>query len=84
MMWPYYYTAHLESNRTDLAFIETYPADDQEQLAASLVEFVSDNLGERPMFFEEWPYQLETLENVSLGPRRVGPTRYFLVIEVQQ
>ena len=84
MMWPYYYAAHLENKRSDLLFIETYPADDQEQLADSLVEFVVDNLGKRAMFFEERPYQLETLENVSLGPRRVGPTRFFSVIEVQQ
>ena len=84
MMWPYYYTAHLESNRTDLAFIETYPADDQEQLAASLVEFVSENLGKRPMLFEERIHQLESLENAAVGPRRIGPTLFFSVVELQQ
>ena len=84
MMWPYYYTAYLENNRDDLAFLETYPADDQEQLAASLVEFVSDNVGKRPMFFESRPYQLETLENASVGPRRIGPSLFFSVFEVQQ
>jgi 4-amino-4-deoxy-L-arabinose transferase-like glycosyltransferase len=84
MMWPYYYTAYLENNRTDLAFLETYPADDQEQLAASLVELVRDNLGKRPMLFEDRLLQLETLENASVGPRRIGPSLFFSVFELQQ
>jgi hypothetical protein len=84
MVWPYYYTAYLENSRDDLAFIETYPADDQEQMATSLVEFVSDNLGKRPMFFESRPDQLATLENANIGPIRIGPSRFFYVSEVQQ
>jgi hypothetical protein len=84
MMWPYYYAAHLESDRSDLAFIEAYPADDQDIIADSLVEYVLDNLGEQPMFFESRISQLEQIENISMGPRRVGPTRFFSVIEIEQ
>lgn len=84
MMWPYYYTAHLESDRTDLMFIETYPADDQEELANSLMEFVIANLGQRPMLFTQHVPQLEALENIQMGPKRVGPSRFFAVIEIKE
>ena len=77
MMWPYYYSAHLESDRSDLMFIEAYPADDQVNLAGSLVQYVVANLGKRPMLFEHRPPELETIENISLGPKRVGPSRFL-------
>jgi hypothetical protein len=41
----------LGEKRGTLIAIETYHADNQEQLAHSLIEFVSDNLGKRPLFF---------------------------------
>jgi 4-amino-4-deoxy-L-arabinose transferase-like glycosyltransferase len=84
MMWPYYYAAHLESDRSDLVFVETFPADDQDKIADSLVEYVLDNFGEKPMFFESRISQLEEIDNISMGPRRVGPTRLFSVIEKEQ
>lgn len=82
MMWPYYYTAYLANGRGDLLFIETQPADDQAQLAASLVRLVGDNLGKRPIFFAERQPQLEALGTMSLGPRRVGPARFFSPIAI--
>jgi hypothetical protein len=83
-MWPYYYIAYLDSDRRDLAFVEAFPADDQENLADSLVDYVILNLGERPMFFERRITQLESEDNVIMGPRRIGPSRFFSVIEVEE
>ncbi len=84
MMWPYYYAAYLESDRVDLAFFETYPADDQDAPADSLVEFVITNLDKHPIFFEERIAELEEMEQISMGPRRIGPTRFFSVIEIEE
>ena len=42
IMWPYYYVAYLEEDRADLAFIEAFPADDQENLADLPPIFVPD------------------------------------------
>jgi hypothetical protein len=83
-MWPLYYTAYLENDRTDLTFIETFPADDQENLADSMVEFVVAQLGERPMLFESRISQLEKMSNISMGPKRIGPTTFYSVIEIEQ
>lgn len=83
-MWPLYYTAFLENDRTDLTFIETYPADDQDQLADSMLEFIAANLGQRPMLFESRIPELEALDTVTMGPRRIGPTIFYSVIEIEE
>ena len=37
-VWPDYYTAHTLESRRDLTFVETYPANDENGVAASVVE----------------------------------------------
>jgi hypothetical protein len=80
IMWPYYYVAHLEEGRMDLAFIEAFPADDQENLAASLVSYIEENAADRPMYFDRRISQLEGIEGLRMGPARIGPTRLFKLI----
>jgi hypothetical protein len=65
-------------------FIEAYPADDQANLAGSLVDYVVANHGKRPMLFEQRLLELEAIENISLGPKRVGPSRFFAIIEIEE
>ncbi len=79
MMWPYYYTAHLENGRPDLMFIETFPADDQDRIADSLLEYVLQNLDSHPVFFEERIPQLATMEGINASPMRIGPSIMFKV-----
>ena len=57
--------------------------DDQDKMADSLVEYVLDNLGEQPMFFESRNSQLEEIDNIRMSPKRVGPARFFSVIEIE-
>jgi hypothetical protein len=74
MMWPYYYAAVVENGRTDLTFIETYPADDQEAIADSVLEYVAAHLAEHPIYFSERDAAL--LEaGYAYSPARVGPAR---------
>ena len=78
-MWPYYYAALVQHNRADLTFIETHPADDQEQLAASLLQYMASQAGERPIFFIERE-TVVTEAGYNFGPVRVGPTRMNRVL----
>jgi 4-amino-4-deoxy-L-arabinose transferase-like glycosyltransferase len=79
MVWPYYYTAHILEDRQDLTFIETYPADDVDGAALSVVDFVAANLAEHPIFFgEREQVLLET--GFDLTPARLGPARLFRVV----
>ena len=82
-LWPYYYVAFLEQSRTDLTFIETNPADDQDGLARSAVAFVIEKVSDQPIFFEERQFQLEQLEGLNMSPVRIGPTRLFKVTQNQ-
>jgi hypothetical protein len=74
MMWPYYYAAMVENGRTDLTFIETYPADDQEAIADSVLEYVAAHLADHPIYFSERDAAI--LEaGYAYSPARVGPAR---------
>jgi hypothetical protein len=79
-LWPYYYVAHLEEDRSDLAFIEAFPADDQENLADSMLEYIDSKKEDHPMFFDHRLLQLEQMDGLTMGPARVGPTRLFKLI----
>jgi len=79
MMWPYYYAAHIIESRRDLTFIETYPADDLDGIADSVVEYIEMNIKEHPIFLSERePALIEA--GLAFGPARVGPTRLVRVI----
>jgi hypothetical protein len=79
LVWPYYYAAHILESRRDLTFLETYPADDVDSMAASVVEYVAINLTDHPIYFSERePVLLEA--GYDFTPVRFGPTRLFRVI----
>jgi hypothetical protein len=78
MLYPFYYVAHVERGRTDLTFHETFAADDQEGVAASLVEYIADEARRRPVLVSERIPELESA-GFSLLPARVGPTPFFAV-----
>ncbi|GAF88503.1 unnamed protein product, partial [marine sediment metagenome] len=44
LVWPYYYAAHILGGRHDLTFVETYPADDVDGVADSVVDYAAINL----------------------------------------
>jgi hypothetical protein len=52
-IWTYYYAAHIVEGRRDLTFNETYPADDADGIAESVVPYVKSNLNQHPIFFSE-------------------------------
>ncbi len=78
MLYPSYYVAHVEEGRTDLAFHETYAADDQEGVAASLVDYVRAQVRTRPVFVSERIPELEAA-GFRVSPVRMGPTPLFSV-----
>ena len=79
MVWPYYYAAHILEGRRDLTFVETYPADDVDGVAASVVEYVAINLTDRPIYFSERE-QVLLEAGFDFTPTRLGPARLFKVI----
>jgi hypothetical protein len=80
MVWPYYYAAHIVEDRRDLTFVETYPADDVEGLAESVIEYVEGNLAAHSIFFSEREPALMDA-GFSFGPARVGPVRLFRILD---
>jgi len=79
MVWPYYYAAHILEGRSDLTFVETYPADDVHGVADSVIEYVAANLDEHPMFFEgREPALLKA--GFTFAPARFGPIRLLRVL----
>ena len=53
MLYPLYYVAHIEQDRADLTFIETFPRDDTGKLADSVVDYVRTHIDDHPVFFTE-------------------------------
>jgi 4-amino-4-deoxy-L-arabinose transferase-like glycosyltransferase len=83
MLYPSYYVAHIELGRTDLMFVETYPADDQDGLADSVLEFITTCQAEHPVFVSERLPELSAA-GYHLAPLRVGPTRLYQVIQREE
>lgn len=83
MLYPSYYVAHIELGRTDLMFVETYPADDQDGLADSVLEFITTRQTEHPVFVSERLPELSAA-GYHLAPLRVGPTRLFRVVQHEE
>lgn len=81
MVWPYYYVAHIRESRRDLTFVETYPADDVDGMAASVVDYVTINIADHPIFFSERE-QVLLEAGFEFTPVRLGPARLFRVLEI--
>ena len=81
-LWPLTYTAHIMENRTDLIFHETYPRDDRPELADSVITYIHQQIGRRPVFFSEREPKLQQA-GFRLRIVRIGPQRLFRV-EKQQ
>jgi hypothetical protein len=80
MVWPSYYAAHIVEGRTDLVFIETYPADDMDGIAVSVIDYVNTYLEHQPIFFSERePAFLEA--GFTFSPARFGPIRMFQILD---
>lgn len=78
-LYPRFWVAHVEQERTDLMFHETYPADDQEGMAESAVEYIIEMAAIRPVFVPERIDQL-TDAGLSYTPLRVGPVKMLKVV----
>ena len=79
IIWPYYYAAHIIEDRRDLTFIETYPADDVDEIAKSVADYVADNLDEHPIFFSEREPDLLN-SGFKFIPARAGPVRLVRIL----
>ena len=79
MVWPYYYAAHIVEGRRDLTFIETYPADDLDGVADSVVEYVALHLSDHPILFGEREPAL-LAAGFTFDPAHYGPTRFLRVM----
>ena len=82
MVYPYYYAAHLQQGRNDLRFIETYPADDQDTVADSLLEFVAAHQDDSPIYFSERLWELSDA-GFDLSPVRLGPLRAYKISQTE-
>lgn len=82
LLYPYYYVAHIGQQRTDLMFIETYPRDDVDGLAGSIVDFVIARQGERPIFVSERFPELADA-GYDFTPARIGPTLMLRVYHIE-
>jgi hypothetical protein len=84
LLYPYYYVAQLESGRADLLFVETFPRDDVEGLAASVLDVVREAMAQgRPVFFSERLAELQEA-HLRFGPARAGPTRLYSLLPADQ
>jgi len=77
-LYPYYYVAHIEMDRGDLRFIETFSRSDRGGLPGSVVEFVQAEFGGRPIYFSRQVGEIERA-GFALRPVMAGPTRLFQV-----
>jgi hypothetical protein len=82
MVWPFYYAALLLESRRDLTFVETYPADDVDGVDDSVIEYVTKNLPEHPIYFSEREHALVEA-GFDFTPARFGPARMFKVVAVK-
>jgi hypothetical protein len=79
-LYPSYYVAHVELDRSDLMFVETYPADDQDGLAESVLAYIQLRISDHPIFF------LERVPDILASGYKLQPIRSgtILLYQVQQ
>ncbi len=80
LLYTYVYVAHIELERSDLVFHETKPADDSDELAQSLFDYVKTTSTQRPVYISEYEDQFRAA-GFELFPARIGPTRMFRIEE---
>jgi 4-amino-4-deoxy-L-arabinose transferase-like glycosyltransferase len=80
LLYPSYYVAHVELGRTDLMFVETYPADDQDSLAGSVLEFIATRQAGHPVFVSDRLPELSAA-GYHLAPLRIGPATLYRVVQ---
>ena len=61
-------------------FAEAMPADDSETVADSLVDFITDNIDDHPIFMAERFDEIEAA-GFRYAPARIGPTRLSRVLK---
>jgi hypothetical protein len=77
LLYPFYYVAHVEQGRTEMRFVQTYPAIGQSRLATTAVDFIRDEIERRPIYVSE-PLP-EIAEEYHFEPvRRGGMVMYRL------
>ena len=76
MMWVYYYVSQIISSRNDLTFLETYPADDQDDIADSLVDYIEGRLSAHPIFIMERDRKLKQA-GIAFQPVHIGHERMY-------
>jgi hypothetical protein len=81
-LYPYYYAAHVEQQRLDLQFVETYSRSDQSGLPASVIEFIRSEIGSRPIYFSEGVAEVEAA-GFELKPIYFGFIRFYKVQTVE-
>ncbi len=75
-IWPYYYTAHIEQGKLGIQFINIYPYTDQVGIAASLFDFIRQNIAQRPIYLaDRYPEFVNV--GYTLRPIQMGATRFF-------
>jgi hypothetical protein len=80
LLYPSYYVAHIELGRSDLMFVETYRADDQDGLADSALEFIATRQAGHPVLVSDRLPEL-SCAGYHLAPLRVGPTRLYRLVQ---
>jgi hypothetical protein len=53
LLYPCYYVAHVEQERTGITFLQAYPAIGQRELAESARQFLREQSPYRPIYFLE-------------------------------
>ena len=75
-IWPYYYTAHIDQGKLGTQFIETYPRSDRRGIALSTLEFVRENIQQRPIYLAD-RYREFVDAGYTLHPVQMGATRFW-------
>jgi hypothetical protein len=71
-LFPYYYSAHLQQDKLEMRFVETYPRADTSGIAASLLAYIDANIDQHPIYIDEMDGAFIAagyrLRNVRVGP----------------
>ncbi|HLF02750.1 MAG TPA: hypothetical protein VI547_12285, partial [Anaerolineales bacterium] len=77
-LYPYYYAAHIEQQRTDLRFVEMYTHTDTPGLPESVIEFILSEIDSHPIYFADRVAALEKA-GFELRPTYFGFLRFYKV-----
>jgi hypothetical protein len=83
ILYPYYYAAHLEQGRTDLAFIEQKPHREGEYSESSVIAYVESHIAKRPVYWTDCPPELRAA-GYECQPRLVGPATMYRVLPIER